>query len=856
MPFGIACAFLMPGSTIHMLNRTGAAPIAAGDLAPAMAKTDMAMPTQSGATKSLIPGFAQALESSIETAGHAGVLHTPKLTTATKVRNGSPSEPAPTNINLVPTQSQQPAAPAQPEIAYTLRPAAITVSVPVGTNDSVTLGDPTVVTDPTSLETVTSSTEGISESQSSDLGGVQQFASSLSPRDNATSNTFSYLPLISANNISSSLGGAPTPVGLTRAAQSPFTSTTSEPGVSSEGADSNGLAAAPMISNKAEPSVPSASAQQAMPIQQDWIGQIAPLSIAGTAASGTSGAKAKASVTTLSAPDAQFSSLETPQTATSGSFLAPATALDQPRISATSDTAGSSLQNLQTTALKCSANSGAIQALQQSPSVDQTLGSPANDNSTSQDLQTDATLVGPAFSFSDPANVDSTVSAQTTADVAAAETALTLTIPGIGKASSTSSGILDARTRKGSEVDVSGLSSPVSRDSESNNTQTMPLGPGWMVSAPQAPEATIGTASVNSGARQQNFSAGDSFGRTKTEMPTGTSSSAPRPVAAPNSTASATPKIQDAATPISLNSPLLSDVIWTMPTPPGNTTALTSLKFDDVNVGTEETAASNLADKTPLDSSAAFDQSANSGTDDNQRPTISQTSTATASSALFAPASVASNLSVSTQTVSVASALKLDSSSPAASSNSMNRGDAAGDSQLPSAVVVHRAAEAAEMSAGLQAWNGGDNAQTRMVQSARLTGNLGASEMNVSLRADTLGAVELRTHVTGDLVGASISVERHDAHAMLSNDLGTLHQALNDRQLRVGDVKVFQGAFGSDATAADSQSSPRREMGPQQQQSTNWTSGPALSSAALAATADRSDSKTLFDSNGRLSVRA
>jgi hypothetical protein len=66
----------------------------------------------------------------------------------------------------------------------------------------------------------------------------------------------------------------------------------------------------------------------------------------------------------------------------------------------------------------------------------------------------------------------------------------------------------------------------------------------------------------------------------------------------------------------------------------------------------------------------------------------------------------------------------------------------------------------------------------------------------------------------------------------------------------------LQGAFGSDATAADNQSSQRREMTPQQQQSTSWTSGSSTSFASASATADRSDANIFFDSNGRLSVRA
>jgi flagellar hook-length control protein FliK len=350
------------------------------------------------------------------------------------------------------------------------------------------------------------------------------------------------------------------------------------------------------------------------------------------------------------------------------------------------------------------------------------------------------------------------------------------------------------------------------------------------------------------------------LGKIRIEVPATAPVAVPLPAVAPSAPATGTSKVQVAATSNSPTTSLPSDATWTTPTTPEDVPTLTSIEPGAANLGNDDSVVQSSMDKTTPDSSATFDQSANPGTEDDSRPANSQVSAPAAISELFAPVTLASNFSPSTQTVSVATALKQDPSSLSTSSASSNHGDVGGDTtggaQLPSAVVVHRAAEAAELSAGLQAWNGGDNAQSRMVQSARLAGNLGESEMNISLRADALGAVELRTHVSGDLVGASISVDRHDAHAMLSSDLGSLHQALNDRQLRVGDVKIFQGSFGSDATAADGQSSQRREMAPQQQQASNWTSGSSSSSASIAATADSSEANMFFDSNGRLSVRA
>ena len=105
---------------------------------------------------------------------------------------------------------------------------------------------------------------------------------------------------------------------------------------------------------------------------------------------------------------------------------------------------------------------------------------------------------------------------------------------------------------------------------------------------------------------------------------------------------------------------------------------------------------------------------------------------------------------------------------------------------LPSQTALQqRSEDGPELSAGLQAWNGGNNASPAAAPSDHLAGTAAASEMNVALRAEGLGAVQVHARVTGDQVGAAITVERHEAHAALASDLPALHQALSDRQLRL-----------------------------------------------------------------------
>lgn len=204
----------------------------------------------------------------------------------------------------------------------------------------------------------------------------------------------------------------------------------------------------------------------------------------------------------------------------------------------------------------------------------------------------------------------------------------------------------------------------------------------------------------------------------------------------------------------------------------------------------------------------------------------------------------------------VASSPKLNSGVSASDSGSESHASASSDAPLPSPVLARQSAETGELSAGLQAWNGGDNAQTRLIQSAHLGGNVRESEMSIALQADALGNVELRARVAGDVVGAAIGVERHDAHAAISSDLPALHQALHDRQLRVGDVSVFQSSLHSGGATGDGRPSQHRETASQRPAATQWTAGQNSTLPDIAAFGESHDAGTLFDSNGRLSVRA
>jgi flagellar hook-length control protein FliK len=92
------------------------------------------------------------------------------------------------------------------------------------------------------------------------------------------------------------------------------------------------------------------------------------------------------------------------------------------------------------------------------------------------------------------------------------------------------------------------------------------------------------------------------------------------------------------------------------------------------------------------------------------------------------------------------------------------------------------------------------------VSGARLTDHPGQTEIHIEMQAGSLGVVELRAHISGDQIGASIAVEHHDAQVMLTNDLPALHNALAEKNLHFNTLSVSQGmgssmggGLGSDA---------------------------------------------------------
>lgn len=84
-----------------------------------------------------------------------------------------------------------------------------------------------------------------------------------------------------------------------------------------------------------------------------------------------------------------------------------------------------------------------------------------------------------------------------------------------------------------------------------------------------------------------------------------------------------------------------------------------------------------------------------------------------------------------------------------------------------------------------------------VVNAAHIVNQPGQTEIRIEMQADSLGGVELRAHIAGDQIGASIAVEHHDIQAALATDLPALHSALVEKNLRVETLTVSQGNFSS-----------------------------------------------------------
>ena len=146
---------------------------------------------------------------------------------------------------------------------------------------------------------------------------------------------------------------------------------------------------------------------------------------------------------------------------------------------------------------------------------------------------------------------------------------------------------------------------------------------------------------------------------------------------------------------------------------------------------------------------------------------------------------------------------------------------------------------------------GMEAAAGRLVNNAQLVQAAGHSEMRIAMDSDKLGAVELRARMIGDVVGAAITVEKREAHAILAVEMPALQQALSDKHLRIEQVTLSHGSFN--ATTGDASGSTRQdERSATHATMTPWSpdgrGAPSIFTSA--------EQLNIFNSQGRLSVHA
>jgi hypothetical protein len=131
------------------------------------------------------------------------------------------------------------------------------------------------------------------------------------------------------------------------------------------------------------------------------------------------------------------------------------------------------------------------------------------------------------------------------------------------------------------------------------------------------------------------------------------------------------------------------------------------------------------------------------------------------------------------------------------------------------------------------------------------------SDVKIAMQGSDFGHIELHAKMAGEEVSATITVERHDAHAILAGDLPALHQALNDRQLRVSEILLLHNTLSSGGASDDGANAQRDEQA--QRQANAHASARSFGEGSLAtgsAPSARTTVNGIFDSSGRLSVRA
>jgi flagellar hook-length control protein FliK len=151
-----------------------------------------------------------------------------------------------------------------------------------------------------------------------------------------------------------------------------------------------------------------------------------------------------------------------------------------------------------------------------------------------------------------------------------------------------------------------------------------------------------------------------------------------------------------------------------------------------------------------------------------------------------------------------------------------------------------------------------DAAAPSLVESARLVQTGGRTEMHIGINSESLGTVDvhavMRTDSSGPAsVGASITVQSHEAAALLTKELPALQGHLEERNVHVGEITVIPESLSAGTGMQENGGAPQESQARQPR-------GPyATADLAGSANEDAADSAAQTSwtaGTGRLSVMA
>jgi hypothetical protein len=141
------------------------------------------------------------------------------------------------------------------------------------------------------------------------------------------------------------------------------------------------------------------------------------------------------------------------------------------------------------------------------------------------------------------------------------------------------------------------------------------------------------------------------------------------------------------------------------------------------------------------------------------------------------------------------------------------------------------------------------------ISDAQISQGAGRSEMRIAMQSDDLGSLELHARMSGDTLGANITVEKRDAHTILANELPALQQALSDKQLRVEQLSLLHAPLQASAGDTSGQSFGTPGQGAHRHAQSDSPGG-AETASSLPSTVFSPEATEVYDAQGRLSVLA